>query len=311
MYNILITGCGGDIGQSIGKVLKENPMFNRVIGCDMNLDNAGVFIFDNCFQISGCRSATYLNELKQAIENYRIDIVLPVSEPELRYFTEVEMGDEIFGKILITANAEAMKVGFDKLQTANFLESSGFPFPKTAIVSEINTPELPLILKSRNGSGSKSLFVVEDEEAFNFYRKRYPDFIAQELIGTVDEEYTCGVFRDRKGNVKTLSYKRKLTGGFSGFGEVVENKVIESLLIGIANRLNLRGSINVQLRMAEKGPCVFEINPRFSSTVMFRHMMGFQDLIWSILDRLEEDIPAYTPPKNGRKFYKGFNEYVD
>ena len=51
----------------------------------------------------------------------------------------------------------------------------------------------------------------------------------------------------------------------------------------IAESLDLFGSINIQLRLVEKeGPMVFEINPRFSSTVGMRHMIGFSDLIWSI-----------------------------
>ena len=44
-YNILITGCGGDIGQSIAKILKSNHMFDNVIGCDMSEENASKFIF--------------------------------------------------------------------------------------------------------------------------------------------------------------------------------------------------------------------------------------------------------------------------
>ncbi|MGF7079859.1 ATP-grasp domain-containing protein [Mucilaginibacter sp. UYCu711] len=311
MYNILVTGCGGDIGQSIGKILKSNLLFKNVVGADMNLDHAGIFIFDTCIQLPVCRSTIYLEKLKEAVEKFEIDIILPISEPELRFFAEKRIEKEIFGKVLITANIHAMNIGFDKLSTVNFLKESELPYPQTTIVAKLNEPQLPLILKSRNGSGSKSIFVVEDAEAFNFYKGRYPEFIAQELVGSIDEEYTCGLFRDRNNSVRQLIYRRKLTGGFSGFGTVVQNNDIEKVLYKIADKINLKGSINVQLRLTNKGPCVFEINPRFSSTVMFRHIMGFQDLIWSILDRLDQNIPDYTPPENGKNFYKGFNEYVD
>jgi len=40
--------------------------------------------------------------------------------------------------------------------------------------------------------------------------------------------------------------------------------------------------MNVQLRLTEQGPRVFEINPRFSSTVLMRHRIGFSDVLWSI-----------------------------
>ena len=50
----------------------------------------------------------------------------------------------------------------------------------------------------------------------------------------------------------------------------------------IAKGLNLQGSMNVQMRLTEKGPRVFEINPRFSSTVLMRHRLGFSDVLWAI-----------------------------
>jgi carbamoyl-phosphate synthase large subunit len=100
-------------------------------------------------------------------------------------------------------------------------------------------------------------------------------------------------------------------GGFSGYGEVVIHAEIDKLLVSIANHLDLIGSINVQLRFNIKGPCVFEINPRFSSTVRFRDLMGFHDVIWSLEDLLEEEISSYSIVAAGKKFYKGFSEYID
>ena len=50
----------------------------------------------------------------------------------------------------------------------------------------------------------------------------------------------------------------------------------------IATGLDLRGSMNIQLRLTDKGPRVFEINPRFSSTVLMRHRIGYRDVLWTI-----------------------------
>ena len=82
------------------------------------------------------------------------------------------------------------------------------------------------------------------------------------------------------------------------------------MLCNLAVKINLEGSINVQLRLTEKGPVVFEINPRFSSTVLFRHMFGFKDLEWSIQDKLNIEIEPYEDANEGQKFYKGFNEFI-
>ncbi len=310
-HNILVTGCGGDIGQSIGKILKSHPMFGSVIGCDMSEQHPGKFIFERCLKIPAISSDKYQSTLEGFIKEFNIDIILPASEPELRYYTKNNICDNFLGVLLVSANIKAMEIGFDKLLTAKFLKEKGLPFPLTQVAGEVTQPELPVIMKSRSGSGSKSLFLIEDIHDFNFYRAKHPDYIIQEFIKNGDAEFTCGLFRDLKGNIRTISYKRKLIGGFSGFGEVVQNDEIDRLLLTIGEKLNLRGSINIQLRLSDRGPLVFEINPRFSSTVMFRHLMGFEDVLWSIQDRLGEEIADYSAPATGRKFYKGFSEYVD
>ena len=91
---------------------------------------------------------------------------------------------------------------------------------------------------------------------------------------------------------------------------IERNEKIEKMLDELAIKLNLEGSINVQLRMVENTPYVFEINPRFSSTVMFRHLFGFTDLLWCIQTQLGLSITAYSPPKENATFYKGFAEYI-
>ena len=59
-YNVLVTGCGGDIGQSIGKILNKQPL-NNLIGCDISNKNAGPFIFDNFNLSLRCDDPEYLN----------------------------------------------------------------------------------------------------------------------------------------------------------------------------------------------------------------------------------------------------------
>ena len=65
------------------------------------------------------------------------------------------------------------------------------------------------------------------------------------------------------------------------------------------------------MRMGKHGPTTFEINPRFSSTVMFRNMLGFKDVMWCIEDQMDTEISDYENVPEGVKFYKGFTEYID
>jgi len=56
----------------------------------------------------------------------------------------------------------------------------------------------------------------------------------------------------------------------------------------IINNLNYDAAFNIQLRLKNGVPMIFEINPRFSSTVYARHLMGFPDLAEWISYRLEK-----------------------
>ena len=310
--NVLVSGCGGDIGQSIGKILNEYDKINNLIGYDISDKNAGKFIFKNFFIGKPCSHKNYIKSIHNAVNEHEIDLIIPIAEPELRFYSKSKLLESIGSAKLITANEKSLEVGFDKLKTANFLEENRLPFPETMEISNIQEPNnYPLIIKSKTGSGSSSVYIVKNLNDFNYLKSKHSNFIVQEYLSSNKGEFTCGVYRSSLGEIRSIILKRELVGGYSGYGEVIYNSEITNLLNKIAVELNLVGSINVQLRLTEKGPVVFEINPRFSSTVLFRHMFGFEDLIWSIQDKFQQTLSSYIEVEEGKKFYKGFLEYIN
>ena len=91
-----------------------------------------------------------------------------------------------------------------------------------------------------------------------------------------------------KDEIRYIVFKRVLKSGYSVSGEIVDNESINNLLVSIANLLDLKGSINIQLRIVNDIPYIFEINPRFSSTVRFRDLFGFRDVLWVLQDNLNQ-----------------------
>lgn len=312
--NVLVTGCGGDIGQSIGKILKEISFVDIVIGCDIFIETPSKFIYDKLLKSLPCYTDGYLKDLENKIEIYNIDLLVPISEPEIRFFSVNNIYFIKKCRVLI-ANKKSTQIGFDKFNTAELLKLEGLPYPKTFLIEDLfnvgNELNLPVIIKSRFGSGSKNMFHVETSNELNFYQRKLKNYIVQEKIKGENNEFTCGLFRSRNGEIRVLIINRLLTGGFTGFGRIEKNKQIEVLLIQLAKKLDLVGSINVQLKLLKSTPYIFEINPRFSSTVRFRDLIGFKDLLWTIQDLFELNIDDYTPVSEGVKFYKGYNEYIE
>jgi carbamoyl-phosphate synthase large subunit len=310
-YTILVTSCGGNGGQSIGKILKN--LEHKTFGWDISSNNAAKFIFDHfetCLKIT---EPNYLLELSNYIKKNKIDIIIPVSELELRFYTENKEAVNYLQSVkVLMADSFTREIGFDKTKTSLFLKENGLPFPNLYSLENEENIVFPLIAKPRTGMGSSNIFIVEEISELKFIYNKYEDLILQEMLDGTQGEFTCCVYRSANKEVRTIIFKRELTvGGYSGYGEVIENNKIEKLLLDLAKSLDLKGSINVQLRLHKGEPVIFEINPRFSSTILFRHLLGFNDLKWSIQDAFDCPISKYKKIKKGAKFYKGYNEYIE
>lgn len=267
----------------------------------------GVCSLMTAFLLRERTSPNYIDALLQLVEKERVDLVIPSSEPELRTL----YANNFFGRqeLFLTANKKAMEIGFDKYRTAQFLQENGLPHPWTQIAAHGVPPEFPCILKSRTGCGSKDVRILVEKD-YNCSVPYNEDDIFQELIEGDNAEYTCGLFRSSSGETRSIILRRKLYGGLTGSGTVETNPEIEALLHVIGVHLNLQGSINVQLRLRSGIPYVFEINPRFSSTVRFRHKLGFLDVIWSIQDSLHHVVDKYQAPIIGTRFYKIYEDVI-
>jgi carbamoyl-phosphate synthase large subunit len=277
---VLITGIGGDIAQSVATIIKENRPDIRLVGTDMNLKHGGSLFVNEVLKVPNALSEGYLNHMREIIKSYSIDVVIPMTEPELSVFTPLI--DELGKNRCITAGQGVLAIGLDKLETTYALESLGIPTP-WSVRADTETPsEFPCIFKAQLGSGSKNVFVVETHEEAVFLARKFPNSIFQELLEPADKEVTCAVYRRRDGQITVLQLLRKLTGGLTGWAKVIDDRETFVMCKEIAKGLDLNGSMNVQLRLTKNGPRVFEINPRFSSTVLMRHHLGFCDLLWAL-----------------------------
>lgn len=277
---ILITAIGGDIAQGVATVLRESRPNYRLVGVDLHDQHGGTLFVDAFHRIPSASDPGYLKALKSVVERERVDIVLPVSEPELAVLAR----ERFAGVTWLTCGEHAVAAGLDKLATAQRLDALGLPVPWTFAASEGPPPQFPCILKSRTGSGSRSVFVVENSDDVAYLLKRVPVAIYQELLLPADREVTCAVFRAYDGRVATLQMLRKLVGGFTGWARIIDDVATADLCRAVAEGLDVRGSINVQLRLTDQGPRIFEINPRFSSTTLMRHRLGFSDVVWALDD---------------------------
>lgn len=308
--NILVTGCGGDIGLTLGDIAKTGGHAARVIGCDMVSNHPGDAIFDACELVPRADDPGYLDALEAIADRHRISVIVPMSEAELGRLLRENSLSRFRGRDVVAANRNAIEIGLDKLATNRALKAAGLLAPWTVDVSEGDPLDFPCIIKPRKGQGGKGLRRVADMVTAKALAPTHQDYIWQELVLPDEAEFTCGLFRARNGDTRSLIFRRQLQGDVTKLAEVVKDAIITRLLEDIAAAVNLEGAINVQLRVDRQGPKVFEINPRFSSTVGFRDRLGFRDFVWSLQDRRGLALEGYAPPLVGTRVFRGISLLV-
>lgn len=304
----LVTGCGGDIACSLARIARRASMFEKLIGCEVRADHSGLEIFDRCYTVPRATDEGYFERLAEVAQKERADLIIPASDHELGVFARAGKTSAFDGRPVLMASPNVVKIGLDKLATAEFLSMNGLPHPWTVDASLSEPIEYPCIFKPRQGQGGKGFRLLQSAEDLAAIPSK--DGIFQQYLDQDEAEFTCGLYRTLRGEIRHIVFRRKLVGGLTGSGIVEADPRIDQFLRQLAEALDLRGSINVQLRMHQGKPLVFEINPRFSSTVWFRDRLGFRDFLWSVQELVGAPLDAWIEVQPGIRIARGFDEII-
>lgn len=276
---ILVTGANGDIAESIGRILRQRYSTETVDGADCNGTLPAACLFDNVHLLPAASSPEYVSAFHDLASSY--DLTIPIPEAELLVLAS--QPNEWRRSLRLIMNEPSVISTFcDKLETSTWLRQCGDVCVETMSLADVTAGHLPVVVKPRFGWGSRGVQIVRSSKHLDLIRsEERGDWIAQTFLDAPEQEYTCAVIKD-DAVVNTVTMLRSLQGGLTKQATVVWDNRIQQLLDAIADKLPTRAFINVQLRVFLGRPRVFEINPRFSSTAMMRHLVGFSDVIWAV-----------------------------
>lgn len=255
---IAVTATGGGVGQSIIKALKGH---HEVIALNSDRLGAGLYMVDESYLIPKANDPYFVEEVISICEEANIDILFPGMDCELGVLSESK---DLFldnGIHLIISDSNVINIADDKLLTQEFLRANDLPHLDT-------TDTFRYLLKERKG-GARSQGIVEVS-----YRD-YEGYVSQEYVD--GDEYTCGtvtlggVFRG------CIIMRRELRDGDTYKAFVEKNSVIESICERVCNQLKPYGAMNIQLRLKDGIPYIFELNARCSGTTGARALAGFNE----------------------------------
>ena len=307
--DVLVTGVGTGIGQSIIKGLKLSNRNYGIVGVDISPWAGGLYRCSKAYLVPKASDKNYQQRISEIVEKEKIDIIIPGCDPELKVFSVLKSTlQNQFDVQVLVAPLEAVNMCRNKHSTAIFLAENNFPHPKTVnlqnaedLIAEVG---FPILVKPKDGSGSSRVQVIFSHRELDLYRIRTGDapfmYVAQEYLipeswKTVDvtrrdvykqgmlnqtDEYSTEVLVSKQGEIlgaitnwRTMKKGYPIRAVVDSYPEVTERakEIVQKLI----DKFRYVGPCNLQCRVTNKGPTFFEINPRFSGSTAVRCAAGF------------------------------------
>lgn len=195
MKTVLITGIGGLTPRSIAKIVRENHVDYKIIGCDIDKKAMGFFInglVDEYYIAPKCNDECYFPWIEKLIEKKSIDYAFVQPEAEIvewgkyyekynKYPCPVFMGERLL--------SESLR---DKSIMAELLAETEF-IPKTIKVTQNNprydeVEELigfPCWIRATEGTGGLGSLKLNDINSYKswlFINSNIPEFTVSEFL---------------------------------------------------------------------------------------------------------------------------------
>lgn len=289
--NVLVTGVGAIIGYGVIKSLGMSSIETRIVGTDIYADAVGRHWCDEFIQAPYAVSDEFIPFLLDVIESREIDIVFFGTEQEIYKCVECreQLGDA-YRKLVIN-KPRILELSQDKWEMQQALTQAGLEDLIIPSVIEGDYGEISerwgttFLLKPRSSYASKGIHVVDSREDFDFYKpKMGAGFMAQQLTGDAEHEYTVGVFGLGDGSYSSMiQMRRKLSQeGATAKAVTMEDGALAEAVRRICRVLMPIGPTNMQFRFHEGGYKLLEVNPRISSSTSIRAAFGFNEAEMSI-----------------------------
>ena len=294
--SVIVTGVGGIVGQGIIKSLKHNNSLKerrvnyKIIGLDASPMSVGLYCVDKGILVPNSTDGKYIQSLINVSKEHNIDAIYVSTDPELDVINKNIQSIEIEtnSKVLIN-RADVVRIGRDKWHTYQFLKKAGFPTPKTVLPSHVNDLVaefgFPLVVKPREGFGSKLFHVVHDldqlEVAITQIRMSGWKPIVQEYIAgdKSGSEYSTGIVLSSKRNniISSITMKKLSRFGQTYKAFIEDNYDVRTLSERVSLAIGSTGAINIQTKVQGDEHKIIEINPRFSASCPIRTIAGVNE----------------------------------
>ena len=205
----------------------------------------------------------YVSQVAELVSEHGIDLVVPLTD--LDQLTLAAARDELGAAVLLSPADVAERMG-DKYLAHETFEALGIPSPPSWLPEKLPAHlDFPVLVKAREGFGSRHIYRAQDREELDFHLARtpVPSFVQAHCRG---EEFSVDVFNDFDGRCLNAIPRTMIEskGGESIKGMTIKDWDLIEHGRRIAEALPIWGPANIQCFREPDGTLlVTDVNPRF------------------------------------------------
>ena len=254
----------------------------------------------------------YPQFIRNVVKEHQVDYYIPLIDEELPIAHSLSRDTDFTCK-LIAPQFNFVHLTLNKLKLMERLSELGISEIPTWSGDNPPVDMSGLIAKPIFGRGSRGVRRINSLEKYRAYcllEERDPaSVLLQKHYGGT--EYTIGVLADANNRLLAISSRKVLSKkGVTIRAVTVNEPIIEQLVDKIQTHLRPSGPYNVQLIIDQSGvPRVFEINPRFSTTLVMSYAGGLDEI--SLFISANSDSAVVRRPAVGVELHRTWkNNFV-
>jgi len=266
--NVLITAASRRVALVEGFERAVATSGGSVIVTDVNPLSPAVYAADRAYRVPLASDPSYLDEILEIAVAEHVNLVVPTIDDELPAFAAARERFKSHGIAVAVSPYQTTVICNDKFKTCRALKEKGVAAAATFLPGEIPAdPSFPLFVKPRLGRGGVGAFAIRNQRELEFFAGYVPDAVVQEFLD--GPEYTIDMLCDFSGRPLSIVPRERVVirAGVIDRGRTVKDPRLLDLAQACARAIPFAGAVNIQCRIVEGRPVVFEINPRFSGGI--------------------------------------------
>jgi carbamoyl-phosphate synthase large subunit len=239
-----------------------------VVVTDVNPLSPAVYAAERAFRVPLASEPDYVDRIRDICAAMDVGLVVPTIDDELTPFAVAAPAFAAAGVCVAVSPVETTRICNDKHATCVALAAKGIAAATSFVPGSLpQQPRFPLFIKPRYGRGSVSAYPVRNARELAFFLDYVPDPVVEEYLD--GPEFTIDVLCDFSGRPLSIVPRQRLVirAGVTDRGRTSSDPALIALADACTAALPFAGPVNIQCRVVNGRPTVFEINPRFSGGI--------------------------------------------